>query len=76
VRGVQALSQAGILHNDLELQNIVRSKDDPNRAKIIDLGRAKFSDDEERLSEQVEDAKALLGIGEKCNQSTTAEGGV
>lgn len=66
VRGVQALSQAGILHNDLELRNIVRSKDDPNRAKIIDLGRAKFSDDEERLSEQVEDAKALLGIGETC----------
>jgi tRNA A-37 threonylcarbamoyl transferase component Bud32 len=64
VRGVQALSQAGILHNDLELRNIVRSKDDPNRAKIIDLGRANFSDDEERLSEHVEDAKALLGMGE------------
>jgi hypothetical protein len=62
VCGVKALSHAGILHNDLELRNIVRSKADPNRAKIIDLGRAKFSDDEERLSEQVEDAKALLGI--------------
>jgi hypothetical protein len=70
VLGVQALSQAGILHNDLELRNIVRSKDDPNRAKIIDLGRPKFSDDEERLSEQVEDVKALLGIlGEKTSSS-------
>jgi hypothetical protein len=33
-------------------------------AATVDLGRATFSDDEERLSEQVEDAKALLGIGE------------
>jgi hypothetical protein len=33
----EALSDAGVLHNDIALRNFVRSRDDPNRAKIIDM---------------------------------------
>jgi tRNA A-37 threonylcarbamoyl transferase component Bud32 len=60
VRGVELLSQAGVLHNDIELRNIVMSKDDPSRAKIIDFGRASFSSDRELLAKQVESVKILL----------------
>ena len=60
--GIELLSKAGVLHNDIALRNIVQSKDDPTRAKIIDLGRAVFSKDKERLSEQIERIKFLLGV--------------
>ena len=40
VRAVRLLSEAGVLHNDLELRNIVQSRDDTCQAKIIDFGRA------------------------------------
>eukprot|EP00977_Amphora_coffeiformis_P017981 scaffold6064_cov173-Amphora_coffeaeformis.AAC.10 len=60
VRAVQVLSDAGILHNDIELRNIVQSKKDRDCAQIIDLGRASFSSDSKRLKEQVEWVKKLL----------------
>ena len=62
VRAVQLLSNAGVLHNDLELYNIVQSRDDPNQAKIIDFGRAVFTSDQRLLAEQVEQVKILLGV--------------
>ena len=57
VQCVDALSKAGVLHNDIALRNFVQCKDDPNRAKIIDFGRAVFSNDVERLKKQLEHAK-------------------
>jgi tRNA A-37 threonylcarbamoyl transferase component Bud32 len=62
VRGVELLSKAGVLHNDIALRNIVQSRDDSTRAKIIDLGRAVFCKDKERLSEQIERIQFLLGV--------------
>jgi len=60
IRAVQVLSDAGILHNDIALRNIVQSKRDPSCAKIIDFGRASFSSDRKRLAKQVERIKTLL----------------
>jgi len=60
VRAVEVLSEAGVLHNDIELRNIVKSKRDPSCAKIIDFGRASFSSDRKWLAEQVEWIKTLL----------------
>jgi hypothetical protein len=62
VHAIQVLSEAGVLHNDIELRNIVRSKRDPSRAKIIDFGRALFSGDSKLLVRQVESIKILLNI--------------
>ena len=62
VHSVRLLSEAGVLHNDLELRNIVQSKDDPCRAKIIDFGRASFSSDTGLLTKQVERIKYILGL--------------
>lgn len=61
VHAVSLLSDAGVLHNDLELRNFVQSKDDPDRVKIIDFGRADFTADQDLLSEQVERVKFLMG---------------
>jgi predicted Ser/Thr protein kinase len=60
VHAMQVLSEAGVLHNDIELRNIVRSKRDPSRAKIIDFGRASFSGDSKLLAKQIERIKILL----------------
>jgi predicted Ser/Thr protein kinase len=60
IRAVEVLSEAGVLHNDIELRNIVKSKRDPSCAKIIDFGRASFSSDRKRLAKQVERIKTLL----------------
>ena len=60
VRAVEVLSEAGILHNDIELRNFVQSKEGPNCAKIIDFGRATFSSDSKRLAKQVDRVRALL----------------
>ena len=62
IHAVCLLSEIGLLHNDLELRNIVRSRDDPDRAKIIDFGRAVFTSDQQLLADQVERIKSLLGI--------------
>jgi len=62
VHAVEVLSNAGILHNDLELHNIVQCRSDPAKAKIIDFGRAEFSVNETRLGEQVQRVKRLLGL--------------
>jgi hypothetical protein len=70
VRGVELLSKAGVLHNDIALRNIVQSRDDPTRAKIIDLGRAVFCKDKERLSEQI--VQFLLGVSVSVDQIATA----
>lgn len=58
----EALSEAGLLHNDIELRNFVLCKDDPDRAKIIDFGRSTFTHNKELLQQQLEDAKILLGV--------------
>jgi hypothetical protein len=62
VDAVRVLSTAGLLHNDLELRNIVQSKDDPDRVKIIDFGRAFFTLDQQLLAKQVERVQRLLGL--------------
>ncbi|KAL3912559.1 MAG: hypothetical protein SGILL_006832 [Bacillariaceae sp.] len=62
VRAASLLSDAGVLHNDLELRNIVQSRADPCCAKIIDFGRAVFSTDTNLLRKQVERVKILLGL--------------
>lgn len=62
VRAVCLLGEAGVLHNDLELRNIVQSRNDPCQAKIIDFGRAIFSSDKQLLTQQVERIKYLLGL--------------
>jgi hypothetical protein len=72
VRGAELLSKAGILHNDIALRNIVQCRDDPTRAKIIDLGRAVFCKDKERLSEQIERIQFLLGGSVSVYQIATA----
>ena len=63
VRAVELLSNAGVLHNDLDLRNIVQCRDDPNRAKIVDFGRSVLSSDDALLAAQVQHAKILLGLG-------------
>ena len=57
---VITLSQAGVLHNDVALRNFVQSSDNRERAKIIDFGRATFSDDQTALTAQVGHTKILL----------------
>jgi hypothetical protein len=64
VESLQLLSQAGLLHHDLALRNIVQSKEHPKQAKIIDFGRAEFTEDQHLLQEQVEYLKSILEIGE------------
>lgn len=54
------LSEAGLLHNDLDLRNIVQSKDNPKQAKIVDFGRAVFTEDQQLLKRQVEALKSEL----------------
>ena len=61
-RAVSLLSDAGVLHNDLELRNFVQCKDNPDRVKIIDFGRAVFTSDPDLLSEQVEWIKILMEV--------------
>lgn len=67
VESLQLLSQAGVVHHDLELRNIVQSAENPEKAKIIDFGRAEFSEDRRRLQEQVEALKSMLGIASGDN---------
>ena len=62
VRAVEVLSEAGVLHNDIALRNMVKSRTDPSRAKIIDFGRASFSQDRELLAKQIEITKTILNI--------------
>ena len=62
VRSLQAVSDAGILHGDVALRNVVQSKENPEHAKIIDFGRARFSKDKRALREQVEELKDMLGV--------------
>jgi tRNA A-37 threonylcarbamoyl transferase component Bud32 len=64
VESLQLLSQAGLLRHDLALRNIVQSKENPKQAKIIDFGRAEFTEDRHLLQEQVEFLKSILEIGE------------
>jgi len=60
VQAVKVLSEAGVLHNDIELRNIVKSRRDPASAKIIDFGQALFSSDSTLLARQVEKINNLL----------------
>lgn len=59
---VAALSSAGVLHNDVELRNFVQSRDNPERAKAIDFGRATFSNNQAALAGQVDRARSLLHL--------------
>ena len=68
VRAVEVLSEAGILHNDIALRNIVKSKRDRSLAKIIDFGRATLSSDRKRLVQQVERIKTLLNIDHSMSE--------
>ena len=61
VHAIETLSKAGVLHNDIELRNIVKSSSDPECAKIIDFGRASLSQDKKRLADQVDHMKHQLG---------------
>jgi RIO-like serine/threonine protein kinase len=62
IESLQAVSAVGILHGDLALRNIVQSREDPDRAKIIDFGRAEVSTDSIALQYQVKSLKAMLGL--------------
>lgn len=62
VQALQAISNVGVLHGDLALRNIVQSRADPNKAKIVDFGRAVLTDDEDLLDGQVESVKRMLGL--------------
>ncbi|KAL3906290.1 MAG: hypothetical protein SGILL_009331 [Bacillariaceae sp.] len=63
VESLRLLGQAGLLHNDVALRNVVQSRVDPKQAKIIDFGRAVFTRDQKLLQEQIEDLQQLLWIG-------------
>lgn len=58
----ELLGSFGVLHNDVELRNIVQCKEDPTKAKIIDFGRAQFSNDSELLAHQLKTAKFILDV--------------
>ena len=63
MESLRLLSQAGVVHHDLELRkHCFRVRKNPERAKIIDFGRAEFSEDRGRLQAQVEALKSMLGI--------------
>lgn len=62
VDGMKRLSAAGVLHNDVALRNIVQTRLDPRRAKIIDFGRATFSNDDDQLQQQVYSLERVLGF--------------
>lgn len=62
VESMKFLSDAGILHGDIALRNIVQSKENPCRAKIIDFGRSEFSTCKTELQLQVQALKQLLGL--------------
>ena len=62
VSGVKLISNASVLHPDLALRNIVQSRTDPNKAKIVDFGRAVITDDNELLENQVESMRHMLGL--------------
>ena len=68
---MKKLSAAGVLHNDVALRNIVQSRVDPRRAKIIDFGRATFSNDDRELRQQVHSLERLLGLGIACVRGQT-----
>ena len=62
VDAIQRISQTGVLHGDLALRNIVRSKEHPNRAKIIDFGRARVTKNKLLLENQVSTLRRMLGV--------------
>ncbi|KAL3903826.1 MAG: hypothetical protein SGILL_010298 [Bacillariaceae sp.] len=61
---LRRLAHAGVVHHDLALRNIVQSADNPEHAKIIDFGRAEFTQDERLLQEQVSRLEFILQHGE------------
>lgn len=60
VQCLRRLGRAGVVHHDLALRNIVQSAEDPHQAKIIDFGRAEFTQDQRLLQEQVAHLETLL----------------
>lgn len=57
---MQQISDAGVLHGDIALRNIVVSKSDPRKAKIIDFGRGSQSNKKYLLDGQVVQLRTLL----------------
>lgn len=64
VHALQCLSNQGILHGDVALRNIVQSRSDSDRAKIIDFGRSSqlCEPSDSRLVDQVVDLRRLLAL--------------
>lgn len=54
------LSRCGVLHGDVALRNFVRSTGDPNKALVIDFGRARLVKDTKMLEQQVVALQTLL----------------
>jgi hypothetical protein len=69
VESVRLLSQAGLLHNDLALRNVVQCRADPKQAKIIDFGRAEFTEDQQLLEEQIHHIQQLLRVGSSAESA-------
>lgn len=63
VTALQRISDCGVLHGDLALRNIVRSRQHPDCAKFIDFGRAQTTKNPALLDAQVAALKTMLGVG-------------
>jgi hypothetical protein len=59
---MSAVSQAGLVHHDLALRNIFQSEKNPKQAKIIDFGRAEFTENQKLLQNQMEILESMLRI--------------
>jgi tRNA A-37 threonylcarbamoyl transferase component Bud32 len=62
LRAVTSLREQGVYHGDLALRNIVRSRQNPHRAKLIDFGRSSVTNDPMLLDEQIERARSILHL--------------
>jgi tRNA A-37 threonylcarbamoyl transferase component Bud32 len=63
VAALERISECGILHGDLAMRNIVRSRHRHESAKFIDFGRAQTTKNTKLLDAQVIALKNMLGIG-------------